>query len=331
MSTRLQSPLKHGIRASVTVHLIWFTFLSAQAAEYCMRPGKGNSVICCSTPVGWQGWKDEPHYEDRIKRLDPLSKAWVGKLVSFHQPNCKEGPECPYLSLDTRGRDSRGQPDVETGLRKLLQEKEQLQDLSPRKPPCIVGSRFGSFHTENSGDLTILRIRCPSGSQQLVTLFAQHDVLVTIELWGPNFKDILPKLDSFKELARSVRFTDASLTLPDIVDVNPDHLSDEAIRQELLQLTPIGTAMEKVYDLLELRLESAPGYGHVAMGLQWAKGDLWMQLGNYPQPGPFATIVEAFWRSDKHHKLRGVEIRRRVYEYKFKRALPVEEATDQKH
>lgn len=155
MSTRLQSSLKQGIRLSLTVHFSWFTFLSAQAAEYCLRPGKGNSVVCCSTPAGWQGWKDEPNYEDRIKRLDPLSKGLLQRLVPFHQPNCKKGPECPYLALDTRGRDSRGQPDVETGLRDLLNESEQPQDLSPRNPPCVVVSRFGSFHIENSGVLTI--------------------------------------------------------------------------------------------------------------------------------------------------------------------------------
>src|SRR5213075_1137626 len=80
------------------------TCLSAQAAEYCLRPGKADgtqasSVVCCTTPAGWQGWKDEPRYLDRIKRLDPYSKGFFNRLLPFHQPNCKQGPECPYLSL----------------------------------------------------------------------------------------------------------------------------------------------------------------------------------------------------------------------------------------
>jgi hypothetical protein len=162
-----------------------------------------------------------------------------------------------------------------------------------------------------------------------VSLLAQHEVLVTIVLSGPDIKNVVPKLDSLKELAQSVRISEERLTLPDIVDIDPDPLSDEAIRQQLLRLTPAGTPMEKVYDLLQLRLESAPGYGEVTLGLHWVKDDLSMQLGSYPQPGPFATIVEAFWKSDKHHKLRDVEIRWHIKEYKFKRALPVEQIDHQ--
>lgn len=162
-----------------------------------------------------------------------------------------------------------------------------------------------------------------------MSVFAERDVLVTIELGGPDIKDIVPKLDSLKELARSVRLADATLTLPDIVNIDPDRLSDEAIRQQLLQLTPVGTPMEKLYDLLQLRLEGAPGFGEVRLGLNWVKGDLSMQLGSFPKPGPFATLVEAFWRSDKKRELRDVEIRRRVKEYKFKPALPVKQRDDQ--
>src|SRR5438128_6718997 len=109
-----------------------FMFLSAQAAEYCLRPGKkdgtqANTVVCCWTPAGWQGWKDDPHYRDRIKGLDAYSKGFLGRLVAFHQPNCKQGPECPYLGLDTTGRDSHGRPDLEQGLRDFLDELEQPQ------------------------------------------------------------------------------------------------------------------------------------------------------------------------------------------------------------
>jgi hypothetical protein len=317
-------------RWSLVGLLIWLTWFSTQAVEYCLRPDKqdgrqADSVVCCATPAGWQSWKDELHYDERIKRLDPYSKGFFNRLVSFHQLNCKQGPECPYLSLQVIARDSRGQPDVEAGLRDLLDEKEQPQDLSPRKPPCVVVGRFGSFHTENCGDSTLWQIRCPSGSQRLVTLFALLDVLVTIELGAPDIKEIVPRLDSLKELARSVRITDASLALPDIVEINIDHMSDAAIRQQLLRLTPQGTPMEKVYDTLQLRLEESPGFGEVRLGLQWVKGDLWMQLGSYPKPGPFATLVQAFWRSDSQHKLRDIEIRRSVVEYKSKRALRVKQ------
>lgn len=305
------------------------TCLSAHAAEYCLRPGKqdgtqANTVVCCSTPTGWHGWKDDPDYPTRIKRLDAYSKSFLQTSVSFHQPTCKQGPECPYLALHTRGRDSDGQPDVEGGLRAFLDESEQPQDLSPRDHPCVVVDRFGTFDTENSGTLTIRRIRCPSGSQHFVTLFAQRDVLVIIDLGAPDIKDIVPKLDSLKELARSVRFADAGLAVPDIVDIDAARLSDEAIRQKLWQLTPRGMSMQKVYDLLQVRLKESPGFGVVGQGLNWVKDDLCMQLGSYPNPGPFATLVEAFWKSDKQHKVHDIEIRRRVIEYKSKRAIGVD-------
>jgi hypothetical protein len=329
MTNRTQSALKPWIQPSLAALLIWFTCLPAQAAEYCLQPGKKNeknpdTVVCCSTPAGWQAWKDEPNYEDRIKRLDPLSKGWLQRLVSFHQPNCKQGPECPYLSLDTRGRDSRGQPDVETGLRELLNESEQLQDLSPRKPPCVLVSRFGSFHIENSGDVTIWQIRCPSGNQSFVSLFAQRDMLVTIQLGGPAIKHLVPKLDSLEELARSVRLTDTSLALPDLVEIDAVGLSDEAIRQQLTQLTPVGTPMERVHEVLEWRFRPK-GNQQISRleNLHWVKNDLHMEIDSYPNAGPSATVVEAFWKSDKQHKLREVEIRRCVIEYKSKRAIPV--------
>ena len=317
-----------------------FNFLPVHAAEYCLRPGnqdgtQADSVVCCTTPAGWQGWKDDPRYPDRIKRLDPYSKGFFNRLVPFHQPNCKQGPECAFLSLRVIVRDSRGQPDVKAGLRDLLEELEQPQDLSPRKPPCAVVSRFGSFHIENSGDLTIWRIRCPSGSQELVTLFAHRDVLVTIELGGPDMKDIVRKVDSLKELARSVRIADASLALPDIVEIKIDHLSDAAIREQLLRLTPVRTPIEKVYDVLQ---------SHLYREVHRSNGDLWIEIGSYSKPVsqptatkswppseeeirsqisapvtlPPMTTVRAFWKFDKERKLRDIEIKREVVEFKPK-------------
>jgi hypothetical protein len=306
------------------------TCLSVRAAEYCLGPYNGSSVVC-TTPTGWQGWKDDPQYRDRVKRLDAYSRTAFVNSVAFHQPTCKEGPECAYLGLDTRRRDSRGQPDIETGLRDFLNKTEQRQDASPRNPPCVVVSQFGFFHTQNYGDLIIWRIRCPSGSEHLVTLLAQSDVLVTIDLRGNNIEEIVPKLDNLKELAQSVRITDASLAAPDIIEIDAARLSDKGIRQQLLQLTPVGTPRERVYDFLQRP--------RLPEDLHRDNYDVWTQIGSYssvvsgqsrppkryrpptqeeirrhisdlPSLPPTIT-VRAFWKFDKDGKLRDVEIQRR--------------------
>ena len=254
-------------------------------------------------------------------------------MVLFHQADRKEGPECPSLGLDTRSRNSRGQPDVESGLRDFLNERAQPQDLSPRKPPCVVVSRVGSFHTDNSGDPTIWRIRCSSGDQLFVTFLALRDVLVRIELGGPDVEHIAPNLDSLKELARSARSTDASVAIPDIIEIDA-RLSDGAIMRQLLQLTPLGTLREKVDRLLQRpRLPDA---------LHSDNGDLWTQIGSYSSPAsrqrmqvkeyrlptgekirqhisdsptlPPTIAVRAFWRFDKEQRLRDIEIRRQKIE-----------------
>jgi hypothetical protein len=328
-----------GVIRGLAALLACSTCLSAESAEYCLRPNKrdgtqADSVVCCSTPTGWQGWKDDPRGRESMKNLDAYSRTWLGKMVVFHQPDCMKGPECPYLSLKTTGRDSRGQLDVEAGLRNFLNEFEQPQ--GPRRPPCVVVSRFGSFHTDNSGDPTIWRIRCPSGKQLFVTLLALRDVLVTIDLGSPDIEDIVPKLDSLKELAQSARITDASLALPDIIEIDA-RLSDGAIRRQLLQLTPLGTTLrERVYRLLQRpRLPD---------DLHRDNGDLWTQIGRYSSPAsrqrvqvkeyrlptgekirqhisdpptlPPATTVRAFWKFDKGGKLRDIEIRREAIEIK---------------
>ena len=45
--------------------------LSGRAAEYSMVPDKMDgtkaaSAVFCTTPTGWQGWKDDPHYWDGV-------------------------------------------------------------------------------------------------------------------------------------------------------------------------------------------------------------------------------------------------------------------------
>jgi len=74
---------------------------------------------------------------------------------------------------------------------------------------------------------------------------------VTIDLGARDIKEVVAKLDSLKELARSVRITDPSLALMDIVDIDAARLSDGAIKQQLLQLTPLGTLRERVDDFLQ--------------------------------------------------------------------------------
>jgi len=325
--------------------------LSLQAADYCLRPTsedgtQADSVVCCSTPAGWEGWKDDlKHLADTQKLLkDPLARAVFDASIWFFPSNClaedrfrKKTPECSSLTLRARGRDSRGQPDVETGLRNFLDESEQLQDRSPRKPPCVVVERFGAFDTENSDVRTIWQIRCPSGSQHLVTLLAQRDALVTIDLGAPDIKDIVPKVDSLKELARSVSIVDASLALPDIVEININRVSDATIKQQLLQLTPVGTPIEKVYEVLQ---------SHLYKGVHRSNSDVWTQIGSYSGPVsgrktppkefrpptaeeirrhisdsptfPPTTIVKAVWKFDNERKLRDIEIRREVVEFKRK-------------
>ncbi len=316
-------------RWSLLAGLACLTCLSARAAEYCLRPAKGDgtcadNVVCCTTPSGWQGWKDYPDYQDRIKRLDAFSTLWLRRSISFSEANCEKGTECAYLALDTRDRDSRGQPDIETGLRDFVDQLEQSQDPNPHEPRCVVVNRFGAFDTQKSGTLTIWRLRCPSGSGYFVTLLTQSDVLVTIHLRTPDTKGVEPKIDKLKELARSVRISDASVTLPDIVEIDAARFSDEAIRQELMQLTPVGTRTEKVQEILEWRLRLKGNQPvRIPRNLHRANDDLYTVIGSYPNPGPFATVVEACWKFDKQHKLRDVEIREHVIEYKAERAIPV--------
>jgi hypothetical protein len=327
------------------------TCLSTQAAEYCLRPSKSDgtktrSVVCCTTPAGWQGWKDDPKHLTGTQRLlkDPLTRALFQMSVAFFPSNCvaedrfrKKRPECPSLTLRSRARDPYGRPNVARGLRDFLRE---LQD----HPPDVHGdcdpvvSRFGSFDAGNSEDPTIWQIHCRKRSPSndyLLTMITQRDVLVTIYLAAANIKDIESKLDSLKELGRSVRITDASLALPDIVEIKIDHLSDASIRQQLLRLGPVGTPIEKVYDVLQ---------SHLYKEVHRSKDGLWIEIGSYSKPVsqptaakswppseeeirsrisdrvnlPPTIVVRAFWKFDKERKLRDIEIHREVVEFESK-------------
>lgn len=249
--------------------------------------------------------------------------------------------------LDIRGRDSHGQSDVDQGLRDFLRElREHPPDVHDDCDPVV--NRFGSFGMGNSGHLTVWQIRCRKrrgpespwsfANDYLLTMITQRDVLVRIYLSALDLEDMLPRLDSLKELARSVRITDASIALPDIVQIDVDRLSDEMIRQQLLRLTPRGIPMEEVHELVQARLiKGTLDWRLVSKAVEevhQANGDLYMEIGSYPNPSPASEpsvsktfpssmVVTAFWRSDKQQKLRDVEIRRRVIEYKAKSAIPV--------
>lgn len=339
-----------GVVRGIAALLAWWTCLSAQAGEYCLRPDKedgtqANSVVCCSTPAGWQGWKDDPHYWDDVKGFNKqLLESAHRMSVSFIQSNCKHGSDCGRLVLQSWGRDGRGQPDVKQGMRDFVRQVRQHQNVREHADPIVI--RFGSFDAGDSGRLTIWQIRSSFCNDYFLTTIAQRDVLVTIYLEAADSKDIASKLDSLKELARSVRITAANLASPDIIKVEVVRLSDQAIRQQLLQLTPLGDSKEKVYAFLQSHLYK-DSIGPTFPGeLRCDDGDLWTQIGSYssvvarqkPPPKeyrpptaeeirehisdhptlPPTIAVRAFWKFDKQGKLRDIEIRREAVEFKPK-------------
>jgi hypothetical protein len=195
------------------------------------------------------------------------------------------------------------------------------------KDPHPSVTRFGSFDAGTNGRLTIWQIRCSCCKDYFLAFIAQGDALVTIHLEAPNIKDIVPKLDSLKELARSVRFYDASEVLPDIIKIDIE-IPDEAIKEQLLRLTPLGTPREKAYEFLNSRLYKDSLDSKVGE-LHPDNGDYYAQIGtdytrsaelrsqtSAPDTIPPEVVVRAFWRFDKDGKLRDVEIRRSTVELK---------------
>jgi hypothetical protein len=90
-------------------------------------------------------------------------------------------------------------------MRDFLKKLRQHQDARHDHDPIV--TRFASFEAGNLGTLTIWKIRCTFWNDYFLTFIAQRDVLVTIYLEAPDITDIVPHLDSLKELARSVRIT----------------------------------------------------------------------------------------------------------------------------
>jgi hypothetical protein len=340
--------MRNNVRVTEVVLLGCLAIMPVQAAEYCLRPDKEdgtqtNSVVCCTTPFGWQGWKDDPHYWDGIKGFNKqLLESEHRMRVSFDQPNCKRAAECATLMVEAWGRGSRGQPDIEQGMRDLLRQIRQHQDV--RGDPDPVVTEPGSFETGNAGRLTIWEIRCSFWKDYLVTQIAQRDVLVTIYLEAPDIQDIRGKVDSLKELAQSVRITAANVSLPEIIKIDVS-LSDENIKEQLFQLTPPGTKMEKVYEYLQSHLyKDSLVHGNLEE-VHRGNGYLYTQIGGYsntaptfetpvpkspttdqelrlqpsvPKILPSTTVVRAVWKFDQEHKLLDIEIKREVVEFKPK-------------
>ena len=105
-----------------------------------------------------------------------------------------------------------------------------------------------------------------------------------------------------------------NLSSADKVRVNVRQ-SDDAIRRQLLELTPPGTAIQKVHEFLQSRLHrdsrivGGPEEPHPF------RGGLDTELGHYLEPQNlfmFPTVVQAFLDFDKDNKLRDIRVRRFV-------------------
>ncbi len=83
--------------------------------------------------------------------------------------------------------------------------------------------------------------------------------------------------------------------------------SDEAIRQELMDYTPLGSKATVVLEFVHTRLYCGAFSSSVGIVPRAGVG---VRLGDYPD-GPFMrTAVDANWRFDKHRNLQSIEIRR---------------------
>lgn len=85
------------------------------------------------------------------------------------------------------------------------------------------------------------------------------------------------------------------------------HQSDEAIRQELLGYTPLGSDAAAVLEFVYLHL-SVEGRGS-GVGLM-ARPTITAILGHSPRYVFMSNNVEAIWRFDERRKLRSLEIQR---------------------
>jgi len=190
--------------------LTYLSCVCGRAAEYAMVPykmhgTKANVKVLCRTPTGWQGWKDDPHYWDGIKESNRrLVEGEYRVSVSFWLPDCKYGRQCGLLTLETIGLDSPDQARFETGMQNFLKPLQQHQDRQRDPDPEV--SRYAIFDAGALGPLTIWQIRTSFYNDYFLVIIVQRDVVVTVYLYADDVKHIVGKLDSLKELTRSVRF-----------------------------------------------------------------------------------------------------------------------------
>lgn len=103
-----------------------------------------------------------------------------------------------------------------------------------------------------------------------------------------------------------------SLSAGDKVTINVRE-PDGVIRQQLLQVTPLGTPAKKVFPFLQYRLHrDAEVVGRPGQPYRSAMS---VHLGHYFEPRNlfmFPTVVQVFWDFDQHDKLRNIRVRRVV-------------------
>src|SRR5215813_3017389 len=87
--------------------------------------------------------------------------------------------------------------------------------------------------------------------------------------------------------------------------------SNDAVRQDLLDLTPVGMSIKELYKFLQSRVKrdsrivGGPEEAH-----PFSRG-LSTYLGHYYKPfSLFPTVVQAFWDFDDHGKLSNIWVRR---------------------
>ncbi|MBX6334914.1 hypothetical protein IRY61_06290 [Candidatus Saccharibacteria bacterium] len=233
------------------------------------------------------------------------------------------------LGLVTWTGNVSAQGDPKRLLRHFLQEIEESMDARPTDV-----KQLSPPNTVTAGASPIWEFRSSRSRTYAGVIIIRNDVFVGIYLEAPNELDIVAGLHSLKQLARSVRVTDARRTSPDIIAIDV-RLPPNTVREHLFQLTPVGTPQEEVY-----RFVTSPRFLVVPLApmeagkVHASKDGFWMELGHYDSPAPSrmprkhfplnkekirsqisapmslppSAIVKAFWKFNKKHKLRDIEI-----------------------
>src|SRR5207245_8309647 len=109
-----------------------------------------------------------------------------------------------------------------------------------------------------------------------------------------------------------------NLSASDKVTINVRQ-SDDAIRHQLLGLTPPGTPIEEVFQFLQSRLPRDRDSHVTAWPGQRPRSFMSIDLGHYSELRGlseglfmFPTVVQVFWDFDKDNKLRDIRVRRFV-------------------